>query len=108
MERIEALSEPGPKERGKAHTRLRAFGRACTSTDFSRDHQWANTAFSKIVVRWDTRNGHEDKEFREKGLDALAESLHNRRGVHIRSTKVPESLLENMLLCHASKVLLAR
>jgi hypothetical protein len=102
MKRIETLSHPGAKEAGESHTGVRALGTASATTDFACNDQRANTALGQIVVRRNSRNGHKDKEFRQKVLDTLAEGLHRSGGLDIGSTNLPQLLLKGMLLRHAS------
>ena len=97
MERIETLSQPGAKERGKTHTCLRAFGRAGSSADFACDHQWANTALGQIVVCWNSRDGDKDKKFGQKAFDALTQRVLGGRTADKWLAQLPQTLLEGML-----------
>lgn len=76
MKGIETLSYPGAEERGKSHASLAAFRTASTTADLASNDQWTYTALRQIVVGWDSRHRHEDKEFQQK--ETIPRIMHRR------------------------------
>lgn len=99
VEGIKLSGHPGTKERSKTHTCLIAFGTTRPSADFASDDQWANTAFSKIVMRRDCRHRHKDKQLWQKLLDAFTQRMLRGSSTHIGLTQLPELLFKGTLLC---------
>jgi hypothetical protein len=101
------LCHPGAKETGESHAGLGAFGTPCAPTDFASHDQGANAALGQIVVGWNPRHRDKDKEFGQNALNAFTLGMLRGRGPHGGAADRKQLLFEDMLLRHASLLLLA-
>src|SRR6266487_6820865 len=108
VERVERLGDPGPKQTGKSHACVTAFGRACPTTYLASDDQRPNASFGEMVVCRNPRHSHQDKEFRQKALDSLTQRMLRGSSAQVRLANQPELLLKSLLLLLAPLLLLRR